>query len=182
MDGKNRAASSYLSPGNPPADKEQNDPLAQVFHNACSYNFFAMAELLHRLAKGEKGTPELSLRDDPAQETLRFSADASLAFPCSDISALKRDTSGAFRMTTTFMGLQGSQSPLPGYYLDHLAWKAVHEQSPVGDFLDMFSHRLTQFVWHIWRKYRYHISFRNGGVDAFSQRMYSLVGLGHRQL
>ncbi|HFK1298030.1 TPA: type VI secretion system baseplate subunit TssG [Escherichia coli] len=66
-----------------------------------------MAELLHRLAKGEKGTPELSLRDDPAQETLRFSADASLAFPCSDISALKRDTSGAFRMTTTFMGLQG---------------------------------------------------------------------------
>ncbi len=40
----------------------------------------------------------------------------------------------------------------------------------------MFSHRLTQFVWHIWRKYRYHISFRNGGVDAFSQRMYSLVG------
>ncbi len=104
MDGKNRAASSYLSPGNPPADKEQNDPLAQVFHNACSYNFFAMAELLHRLAKGEKGTPELSLRDDPAQETLRFSADASLAFPCSDISALKRDTSGAFRMTTTFMG------------------------------------------------------------------------------
>lgn len=29
MDGKNRAASSYLSPGNPPADKEQNDPLAQ---------------------------------------------------------------------------------------------------------------------------------------------------------
>lgn len=72
MDGKNRAASSYLSPGNPPADKEQNDPLAQVFHNACSYNFFAMAELLHRLAKGEKGTPELSLRDDPAQETPAF--------------------------------------------------------------------------------------------------------------
>ena len=37
MDGKNRAASSYLSPGNPPADKEQNDPLAQVFHNACFF-------------------------------------------------------------------------------------------------------------------------------------------------
>lgn len=53
-----------------------------------------MAELLHRLAKGEKGTPELSLRDDPAQETLRFSADASLAFPCSDISALKRIRQG----------------------------------------------------------------------------------------
>ncbi len=101
-----------LRPGNPRGVRKTDDPLAQVFHNACSYNFFAMAELLHRLAKGEKGTPELSLRDDPAQETLRFSADASLAFPCSDISALKRDTSGAFRMTTTFMGLQGSQYAL----------------------------------------------------------------------
>ena len=113
MDGKNRAASSYLSPGNPPADKEQNDPLAQVFHNACSYNFFAMAELLHRLAQGEKGTPELSLRDDPAQETLRFSADASLAFPLSDISALKRDTSGAFRMTTDRKSTRLKSSHIP---------------------------------------------------------------------
>ncbi len=43
MDGKNRAASSYLSPGNPPADKEQNDPLAQVFHNACSCDGGAVA-------------------------------------------------------------------------------------------------------------------------------------------
>lgn len=98
MDGKNRAASSYLSPGNPPADKEQNDPLAQVFHNACSYNFFAMAELLHRLAKGEKGTPELSLRDDPAQETLRFSADASLAFPCSDIEPDQQNSLGSYSL------------------------------------------------------------------------------------
>ncbi|QGX87275.1 hypothetical protein BHJ80_04755 [Escherichia coli] len=122
-------------------------------------------------AKGEKGTPELSLRDDPAQETLRFSADASLAFPCSDISALKRDTSGAFRMTTTFMG----------YYLDHWREAVPWNLKSVSRFLDMF-HTATVVVWHIWRKYRYHISFRNGGVDAFSQRMYSLVGLGHRQL
>ncbi|QKX42861.1 hypothetical protein HPE42_10320 [Escherichia coli] len=82
MDGKNRAASSYLSPGNPSADKEQNEPLAQVFFITPALTiFFAMAELLHRPAQGEKGTPELSLRDDPTQETLRFSADASLAFP-----------------------------------------------------------------------------------------------------
>ncbi|MFP1482927.1 type VI secretion system baseplate subunit TssG [Escherichia coli] len=57
-----------------------------------------------------------------------------------------------------------------------MAWKAVHEQSPVGDFLDMFSHRLTQFVWHIWRKYRYHISFRNGGVDVFRSACTPLSG------
>ncbi|MGC6746548.1 type VI secretion system baseplate subunit TssG [Escherichia coli] len=79
-----------------------------------------MAELLHRPAKGEKGDARIiPARRSGTGKPCVFSADASLAFPCSDISALKRDTSGAFRMTTTFMGLQGSQSPLPGYYLDH---------------------------------------------------------------
>ncbi|EGT0663136.1 type VI secretion system baseplate subunit TssG [Citrobacter werkmanii] len=182
MGGKNRATPAHLSPGNTPIQDEQNTLRESFLQDACACNFFALSELLHQLASEGGETPELSLDTPPAQETIRFRADASLGFPVSDVSALEQDTSGQFRMTTTFMGLQGSQSPLPGYYLDHLAWKSVHEQSPVSDFLDMFSHRLTQFVWHIWRKYRYHVSFRNGGVDAFSQRMYSLVGLGHRQL
>ncbi|MCE1699871.1 type VI secretion system baseplate subunit TssG, partial [Enterobacter hormaechei] len=30
----------------------------------------------------------------------------------------------------------------------------------------------------IWRKYRYSICFKQGGEDSFSQRMFSLVGLG----
>lgn len=182
MDGKNRTASSDVNIGHDPVGVIQDAKLEQVFSDACTCNFFALTERLHRLASEKAIRPELSLRTEPVDETVRFSSHASLAFPRSDIHSVTRDSSGVFRVTTTFMGLQGSQSPLPGYYLDHLAWKAAHEQSPVSEFLDMFSHRLTQFVWHIWRKYRYHVSFRNGGDDAFSQRMYSLVGLGHRQL
>ncbi|MFP1482928.1 type VI secretion system baseplate subunit TssG [Escherichia coli] len=60
-----------------------------------------------------KGDARIIPGDDPTQETLRFSADASLAFPLSDISALKRDTSGAFRMTTTFMGSTGEPVASP---------------------------------------------------------------------
>lgn len=182
MGGKNRATSPHMNSGGRPVDNVQHELPEQLFQDACACNFFALSERLHRLASGNGDATELSLDTDPAQESIRFRADASLGFPVSDISALELDASGLFRMSTTFMGLQGSQSPLPSYYLDHLAWKSAHEQSPVGDFLDMFSHRLTQFVWHIWRKYRYHVCFRNGGVDAFSQHMYSLVGLGHRQL
>lgn len=182
MGGKNRPAPPHMNPGDDSVNVEQNERREHFFRNVRSGNFFAVSELLHRLAAEDGQAPNLSLDTDPAQETIRFHADAGLGFPASDISALEQDASGLFRMTTTFMGLQGSQSPLPGYYLDHLAWKSAHEQNPVGDFLDMFSHRLTQFVWHIWRKYRYHISFRSGGIDAFSQRMYSLVGLGHQQL
>ncbi|MCK8147438.1 type VI secretion system baseplate subunit TssG [Citrobacter sedlakii] len=33
--------------------------------------------------------------------------------------------------------------------------------------------------YHIWRKYNWHISFRNGGADIISQRMFALIGLGN---
>lgn len=108
MDGKNRAASSCLNPGDPPADKERNDLLAQVFRDAYSYDFSTMTELLHRLIEDKRGAPELPLRDDPTQKTLHLGADANLVFPRNDTSALKRSTSGASRMTATFMRSQGN--------------------------------------------------------------------------
>lgn len=125
MGGKNRTASPHLNPSDGSVNSEQRELPDRLFRDACACNFFALSELLHRLASGCDETPELSLDTDPAQESIRFRADASLGFPVSDISALEQDTSGLFRMSTTFMGLQGSQSPLPGYYLDHLAWKSA---------------------------------------------------------
>ncbi len=108
MGGKNRTASPHLNPSDGSVNSEQRELPDRLFRDACACNFFALSELLHRLASGCDETPELSLDTDPAQESIRFRADASLGFPVSDISALEQDTSGLFRMSTTFMGLQGS--------------------------------------------------------------------------
>lgn len=143
-------------------------------------SFYVLLESLYR-RYGEPGS-EPSLRTEPEDEVVLFKSDASIAFPGSDLTSLTRRDNGQFTLFSTFLGFSGSQSPLPGYYLDRMARESAQNEEGLKDFLDVFSHRWTQFVYHAWRKYRYHICFRNGGTDAFSQRMYSLVGLGNQNV
>lgn len=143
-------------------------------------SFYVLLESLYR-RYGEPGS-EPSLRMEPEQEVILFKSDASIAFPSSDLTSLTRDDRGQFTLTTKFLGFSGSQSPLPGYYLDRMARESAQNEEGLKEFLDLFSHRWTQFVYHAWRKYRYYICFRNGGTDSFSQRMYALVGLGSQSL
>jgi type VI secretion system protein ImpH len=143
-------------------------------------NFYVLLESLYR-RYGERGS-EPSLRTEPEDEVVLFKSDASIAFPGSDLSTLERNEARQFSLTTKFLGFSGSQSPLPGYYLDRMARESAQNEEGLKEFLDLFSHRWTQFAYHAWRKYRYYICFRNGGTDTFSQRMYSLVGLGNPQV
>lgn len=139
-------------------------------------NFYVLMESLYRHYGEPDEAP--SLRTEPEREVVLFKSDASVAFPGSDLCTLEHSESGQFILTSRFLGFSGSQSPLPGYYLDRMARESAQNEEGLKAFLDLFSHRWTQFAYHAWRKYRYYISFRNGGTDTFSLRMYALVGLG----
>lgn len=143
-------------------------------------SFYVLLESLYR-RYGEPNR-EPSLRTEPKNEVVLFKSNASIAFPGSDLTSLARNGNGQFTLTTSFLGFSGSQSPLPGYYLDRMARESAQNEEGLKDFLDVFSHRWTQFVYHAWRKYRYHVCFRNGGSDRFSQHMYALVGLGSQSV
>lgn len=164
---------------NGPAPTDLSEPEAFSSANIRRYNFFTLAEILRR--KKSIPDPNFPLRTEPSQEAILFHSDSSIAFPGSDVNHLTKNQNDQYVVTTAFLGLTGSQSPLPGYYLEDMAYEAAHEGSPVAELLDLFSHRWTQFVWQIWRKYRYHICFRHGGVDVFSQRMFALLGLGSQE-
>lgn len=96
-----------------------------VFSDACSYNFFALMESLYRHT-GYRS--EVSLDTEPEDEIAHFVADASLAFPKSDVVSLTKKENGQYAITVSFSGLHGSQSPLPGYYLDELALEVAQEE------------------------------------------------------
>lgn len=149
---------------------EPGMPVPDVSH----YNFYQLVELLHQMSVAwEKPihTP------GPASEAIRFKSTASLAFPTRDIIALDVSPRGQFELEVSFLGLHGSQSPLPGYYLDSLAWEDAQNENRLTDFMNVFNHRLLTLLHQIWRKYRYYICFDNS-TDEFSRRMFSLVGLG----
>ncbi|VYT91428.1 type VI secretion system baseplate subunit TssG [Metakosakonia massiliensis] len=147
--------------------------LAEI--DTCQYEFYQLAELLYR-HYGEGRTPDADSL--PQDELLRFIASGSLSFPTSDLKQVRKDDNGQLWLETTFLGLQGSQSPLPGFYLESTAWEYTQDMPGVNHFLDLFNHRAMTLLHRIWRKYRHHITFDGEGNDAFSARLFSLAGLG----
>lgn len=143
------------------------------------YSYYQLMELLYKL---EGIDPASMLSLSPKDEPLRLSASASLEFPIRDLVTLMKqdEKQGKYQLEVSFLGLHGSQSPLPGYYLDSLATEYLHNETKLVDFLDLFNHRLGILLHQIWRKYRYYINYRTGAVDEFSERLFSLVGLGHK--
>lgn len=140
------------------------------------FNFFQLVELISRL---EGVDQEGALDHQPEQERIRFKATASLGFPTSDVLGVAKDEEGRHQLEVAFLGLHGSQSPMPGYYLDELAWEYAQGEPKLGLFLDFFHHRLLTLLHRAWRKYRYHVRFQDEGEDGFSRLMFALVGLGN---
>ncbi|SDX68878.1 type VI secretion system baseplate subunit TssG [Marinobacter mobilis] len=155
--------------------------LQPVLGNARRYSFFQLVDLIHRHHGDDL---ERGVDQRPSQERIRFSASAGLGFPGSDVvSALSPEHEHApYQMEVSFLGLHGSQSPLPGYYLEDLAWEAGQQTGIRRHFLDFFNHRLLTLFHRSWRKYRYYVRYQPGASDGFSDHIFALVGLGDRHL
>ncbi|WP_447044397.1 type VI secretion system baseplate subunit TssG [Vreelandella sp. H-I2] len=154
--------------------------LAPVMRGARRYEFYQLVELLHR-----HHNDDLEQRHGgsvPTFQRVRYTASASLGFPGSDVLALKEKQAGQYEMEVSFFGLQGAQSPLPGYYLETLAHNAAHQEGSAGDFLDFFNHRLLTLVHRSWRKYRHYIRYQDDAKDGFSAAIFALVGLADSDL
>lgn len=150
---------------------------SSTFSDITQYSFYQLVETLYKLADIDA---ETALSSPAQEEPIRFTAMAGLDFPIRDIVQLLQTKEGKYQVEVSFLGLHGSQSPLPTYYLEALAKEYTHKENRLVDFLDLFNHRLILLLHHIWRKYRYYIAFQPEGVDQFSERMFSLVGLGHK--
>lgn len=150
--------------------------ITALLARAPRFSFYQLVFLLERLYR-----PEASVgAQGPAKdEVLRFRPDLSFAFPVSDIATLEqtRKQPPRFRLTTTFLGLYGTTSPLPPFYTEDLMTREDGE-NPVRAFLDLFHHRLLSLLYRAWGKYRYQVQFEPSGNDRFSERMFAFLGLG----
>jgi type VI secretion system protein ImpH len=144
----------------------------------CNFSFFQAVQLLERHAPE---AARVGYQGPASRECIRFRPDTSLAFPAADIEQIApypddQDHSNRFRITTTFLGLYGSSSPLPAYFSEQILWDEGYRRN-VRDFLDLFHHRLISLFYRAWTKYRYHITFKKGGADPLSTRLLSMLGL-----
>lgn len=166
------------SPGPP------DPPLIRaLLGEAHRFSFFQAVSLLERLRP--EAVP-VGQTGPPAREAIRFRPEVDLGFPSSSLSAVERigpageewdgrSETERFRITANFLGLYGVDSPLPNHWSEDV----LHEQdrdTTVRDFLDLFHHRVYSLFYRTWTKYRYPVQFRGDGLDAFTQRIYKLLG------
>jgi type VI secretion system protein ImpH len=161
-----------------------SDPLApRLIKEGERFSFFQLVKLLEGYYRPEA---QVGHQGPASKEVLRFRPDNSMAFPRSDVVKVERlapteAQPDRFRVTTSFMGLYGTTSPLPFFYTDETL-RRDPEEDTVRAFVDLFHHRLLSLFYRAWTKYRYHTQFEEGGADLFSSRMFSLIGLGTKDL
>lgn len=155
---------------------------------AHNWSFFQAVEHIQRSydESNEVGTHLL-----PEHEKITFSVMHTLGFPLSDISALKyngkQEVSGHhietlnFNMEVTFLGLHGSNSPLPSYYQEVIA-KYDAKGSLLKGFFDFFHNRLIGLLHRSMRKYRYYVRYEPGALDSFSHWICCIFGLSNQEL
>ncbi len=161
-------------------DRTPGRPLAELLApRARRFSFFQLVRLLELCSRE---AARVGYGGPASAEVLRFRPDTSMAFPASDVADLESIASPdkakeLSRITTTFLGLYGSTSPLPSFYAEEILWMD-EDQSRVRDFLDLFHHRLLSLFYRCWSKYRYHVQFEYGERDQLTPCMFALIGLG----
>jgi len=118
------------------------------------YEFFSLIQLLEQSAPEAAPIGHLG---PPRQEALRLRPHLSLGFPARDVEALEKED-GRWRMTVTFLGLYGSDSPLPPHYTELLLHGDGEGTETLRAFLDLFHHRLLSLYYRTFQKYQLHAS------------------------
>ena len=145
--------------------------------------FFPLVAFLERLTSDAARVGELG---PVSEERIRFRHDPSLSFSASDVSAVvlrqvpvrpddEFSRRPLFEVSTTFLGLTGSASPLPLYMAEEVAQEDP-DDAVQREFLDLFHHRLLSLLYRIESRYRVTRELTASCTDQWSRRLLALAG------
>ncbi|RII77528.1 type VI secretion system baseplate subunit TssG [Pseudomonas monteilii] len=145
-----------------------------ILRNAHQYSYFQLLELMHQLYGDD-----LEQRPLPheTRRRLRLEVSPKLSFPVADVLSADHLKDDRYRIQASFLGLHGTDSPLPTYYLDDIAYEHAQGIGLRPAYLNFFNHRLHTLLHQGWRKYRYYRRFQPGAKDGFSRYIFALIGL-----
>jgi type VI secretion system protein ImpH len=140
------------------------------------YELFQAIRLLSRWLRRYGLAPEAALR---------FENSLSLAFPASEIEALRLDGAPGedgelrLRVRTAVMGLLGVHGVLPLHYTERIqAWEHATRDDGPRAFFDAFSSRQVALFYRAWRKYRVRHGPDEHNRDRFLAQLAALGGTG----
>jgi type VI secretion system protein ImpH len=149
---------------------------ANLFAEPYSFDFFQAVRLLDLVQSDRESVGDFA---SPRQESVRFSAPASLSFPASAIQQLDEGRAGAApRMLVNFMGLIGPLGLLPAHYTELATARLRSRDHTFVDFLNIFHHRAVSLFYRAWKKCHFTVGYERDGTDPVTGRMLDFIGLG----
>lgn len=139
---------------------------------------------LRRLDRAYPDRPSIGSAQSPGEEPVRLGQDPSLAFAPAPIQAFQSPRGGSpGRMRLAFLGLFGTQGPLPLHYTEH----ARDQLRGAGDrtfaaFVDLFHHRLLAFFQRAWAQSQPAVGQDRPGSNPFVRYLGSLCGFGFESM
>ena len=137
--------------------------------------FFQAVRLLQRM---ESARGAVGYFVTPNREAIRFSSLPSLAFPPSQLYELERQDNGQYRLVVQFMGLSAAITIMPHVYTEQLLLLLKNKDQAMGEFFDIFNHRMISLFYRGWEKYRFFIGYEANERDTVTPRMLDFLGLG----
>ena len=156
--------------GSASADLERD-----VLDNCQDYEFFQAVRLLRLL--GERDAEGSRAPD------LRIRPELSMDYPPFDIASIERlPEDNRYSITTTFMGLYGTASPLPAFYTEELLDQAADEDHAPRGFLDIIHSHVFPLLYEAWSKYRFGLQAIEQDKAEYWDYLFSLIGLNDPEL
>lgn len=165
------------------------------------YTFFQTVRLLERSAMYSNLEGKTRFANNPVAqsvrsetEIVRFHTRQSLSFPSSENFSLKLRDQGKntkqWDLIINFMGLTGSHGVLPYHYSELLLQRQKMKDMALGQFLDLFNHRIISLFYQASIKYNLPIEYERKKLfplqknkrDTHTQALLSLIGLGTNRL
>ncbi len=165
-----------------------NSPIREIAPRLHRIDFFHALSLLERLFALD--SDKIINANLPSGEFVRIHHDPALSFNASDISNVQisaskpnsANRSPAVNLTTTFLGLSGTVSPLPAYFAEEVS-SDEPDSTRAQEFLDIFHHRFLCLLYGIINQRRYYQDCTSSLNDRWSKRAYLISGfMEHSQL
>jgi type VI secretion system protein ImpH len=134
--------------------------------------------------------PEVGGEARPAEESVRLRHDPALTFATGDVTSVRLATLQAdppdlrppqevVEITTAFLGLTGTVSPLPGYVAEEVAQEvacAGDQPAAQREFLDLFHHRVLSLFHRAAMVHDPAATCRSDQSDEWACRLLALEG------
>ncbi|QTL04418.1 type VI secretion system baseplate subunit TssG [Aquabacter sp. L1I39] len=139
---------------------------------------FDMFNVLRRLERCHPDRPRIGQNATLREACVRLGQNPFLAFPASNLDAVRVDDAGTFHVMVRFLGMLGPQGPLPlATTAEALEWSSMREDA-FARFLDIFNDRFIALFYRAWADVRPIAQHERPNEDRFADYVGSQIGLG----